>query len=164
MDRVKNKMYRWQEAYQDSMLGLKKLQEAIVKESGEVLKYFEDAYMAENQMSSKSAFETEVYKDKFLIPMLDAIKAITDKGVNRDDVNAYVMAKHGLERNIIFAQRDAEQAANNKFDEQISEINKSLDKGDISHDEWEEKLDNLNLQKKDFYEAEYENNRLKDYS
>ncbi|MCS3099792.1 hypothetical protein NXW38_06020 [Bacteroides ovatus] len=146
------------------MLGLKKLQEAIVKESGEVLKYFEDAYMAENQMSSKSAFETEVYKDKFLIPMLDAIKAITDKGVNRDDVNAYVMAKHGLERNIIFAQRDAEQAANNKFDEQISEINKSLDKGDISHDEWEEKLDNLNLQKKDFYEAEYENNRLKDYS
>lgn len=164
LDRVKNKMYRWQEAYQDSMLGLKKLQEAIVKESGEVLKYFEDAYMAENQMSSKSAFETEVYKDKFLIPMLDAIKAITDKGVNRDDVNAYVMAKHGLERNIIFAQRDAEQAANNKFDEQISEINKSLDKGDISHDEWEEKLDNLNLQKKDFYEAEYENNRLKDYS
>lgn len=164
LDRVKNKMYRWQEAYQDSMLGLKKLQEAIVKESGEVLKYFEDAYMAENQMSSKSAFETEVYKDKFLIPMLDAIKAITDKGVNRDDVNAYVMAKHGLERNIIFAQRDAEQAANNKFDEQISEINKSLDKGDISHDEWEGKLDNLNLQKKDFYEAEYENNRLKDYS
>lgn len=164
LDRVKNKMYRWQEAYQDSMLGLKKLQEAIVKESREVLKYFEDAYMAENQMSSKSAFETEVYKDKFLIPMLDAIKAITDKGVNRDDVNAYVMAKHGLERNIIFAQRDAEQAANNKFDEQISEINKSLDKGDISHDEWEGKLDNLNLQKKDFYEAEYENNRLKDYS
>lgn len=45
-----------------------------------------------------------------------------------------------FERNIIFAQRDAEQAANNKFDEQISEINKSLDKGDISHDEWEEKV------------------------
>ena len=164
LDKTKNRMYRWKEAYQDSMLALKKLQDAIVKESGEVLKYFEDAYMAENQMSSKSAFETEVYKDKFLRPMLDAIKAITDKKVKRDEVNSYVMAKHGLERNIVFAKRDAEQAANNEFDEKISEVNKSLDKGDISHDEWEEKLDGLDAQKKEFYEAEYENNRLKDYS
>lgn len=164
LDKTKNRMYRWKEAYQDSMLALKKLQDAIVKESGEVLKYFEDAYMAENQMSSKSAFETEVYKDKFLLPMLDAIKAITDKKVKRDEINVYVMAKHGLERNIVFAKRDAEQAANNEFDEKISEVNKSLDKGDISHDEWEEKLDGLDAQKKEFYEAEYENNRLKDYS
>ena len=164
LDKTKNRMYRWKEAYQDSMLALKKLQDAIIKESGEVLKYFEDAYMAENQMSSKSAFETEVYKDKFLRPMLDAIKAITDKKVNRDEVNAYVMAKHGLERNIVFAKRDAEQAANDEFDEKISDVNRLLDKGDISYDEWEEKLDGLNIQKKDFYEEQYMMNRMRDYS
>jgi hypothetical protein len=164
LDKTKNRMYRWKEAYQDSMLALKKLQDAIVKESGEVLKYFEDAYMAENQMSSKSAFETEVYKDKFLRPMLDAIKAITDKKVNRDEVNAYVMAKHGLERNIVFAKRDAEQAANDEFDEKISDVNRLLDKGDISYDEWEETLDGLNIQKKDFYEEQYMMNRMRDYS
>lgn len=164
LDKTKNQMYRWQEAYQDSMLGLKKLQEAIEKESESKLQHFEDAYMAENQMSSKSAFETEVYKDKFLVPMLNAIKAITDKKVKRDEVNTYVMAKHGLERNEVFAKRDAEQSANDEFDEKISDVNRSLDNGNITHDEWEEKIDGLNAQKKAFYEEQYLKNRMRDYS
>lgn len=164
LDKTKNKMYRWREAYQDSMLALKNLQEAIVKESREVLKHFEDAYMAENQMSSRSSFETEVYKDKFFVPMMDAIKKITDQGVDRKEVNIYVMAKHGLERNEVFAKRDAEQAANNEFDEKISEVNKLLDEGSITHEEWEEKTDELKAQKADLYEQEYVKNRQKDYS
>lgn len=164
LDKTKNKMYRWREAYQDSMLALKNLQEAIVKESREVLKHFEDAYMAENQMSSRSSFETEVYKDKFFVPMMDAIKKITDQGVDRKEVNIYVMAKHGLERNEVFAKRDAEQAANNEFDEKISEVNKLLDEGSITHEEWEEKTDELKARKADLYEQEYVKNRQKDYS
>lgn len=164
LDKAKNKMYRWREAYQDSMLALKNLQEAIVKESREDLKYFEDAYMAENQMSSRSSFETEVYKDKFFASMMDAIKKITDEGIDRKEVNIYVMAKHGLERNKVFAKRDAERAANDEFDEKISEVNKLLDEGSITHEEWEEKMDELKVQKEDLYEQEYIKNRNKDYS
>lgn len=172
LDKAKNKMYRWQEAYQDSMLGLKRMQEAIEKEIGAKLKHFEDAYMAENQMSSRSAFETEVYKDKFLIPMLNAIKAITDKGVNRDDVNAYVMAKHGLERNKVFAWRDAirlieendgKDAADKlqkEHDNLISALKGKLNSGEIGNEEYEKQEFAI----RSSLIPEYAENRLRDYS
>ena len=172
LDKAKNKMYRWQEAYQDSMLGLKRMQEAIEKEIGAKLKHFEDAYMAENQMSSKSAFETEVYKDKFLIPMLNAIKAITDKGVNRGDVNAYVMAKHGLERNKVFAWRDAirlieendgKDAADKlqkEHDNLISALKGKLNSGEIGNEEYEKQEFAI----RSSLIPEYAENRLRDYS
>lgn len=172
LDKAKNKMYRWQEAYQDSMLGLKRMQEAIEKEIGAKLKHFEDAYMAENQMSSKSAFETEVYKDKFLIPMLNAIKAITDKGVNRGDVNVYVMAKHGLERNKVFAWRDAirlieendgKDAADKlqkEHDNLISALKGKLNLGEIGNEEYEKQEFAI----RSSLIPEYAENRLRDYS
>lgn len=164
LDKAKNKMYRWQEAYQDSMLGLKKMQEAIEKESGEKLQYFEDAYMAENQMSSRSGYETDVYKDKFFVPMMDAVRALVKNGAKQKDVSRYVMAKHGLERNVVFAKRDAEQAVEDEFRDELSELNKLWGKGEIELDQFDERIEELDARKIAFYEEVYQKNRMRDYS
>lgn len=102
-----NREYLFKEGYQDSMLSLKIAQEAIAKETDSPIQDFEDAYTAENHLSSKGAAETEFYNKNYLTPMFAAVKAITDKGAEYEDVKAYVMAKHGLERNRLFAWRDA---------------------------------------------------------
>lgn len=164
LDKAKNKMYRWQEAYQDSMLGLKKMQEAIEKESGEKLQYFEDAYMAENQMSSRSGYETDVYKDKFFVPMMDAVRALVKNGAKQKDVSHYVMAKHGLERNVVFAKRDAERAVEDEFSDELSELNKLWDKGEIELELFDERIEELNARKIAFHEEVYQKNRKRDYS
>lgn len=57
--RTLDRMYKYQEAYQDSMLGLKTLQEALEKETDKPIADYENAYMAENQLSSKNSFEQE---------------------------------------------------------------------------------------------------------
>lgn len=164
LDKIKNRMYRWQEAYQDSMLGLKKMQEAIEKESGEKLQYFEDAYMAENQMSSKSGYETDVYKDKFFIPIMDTVRALVKNGAKQKDVSRYVMAKHGLERNVVFAKRNAEREADDEFRDEMMELKKSWDKGEIELQLFDEMMEELNARKKDFYEGVYQKNRKRDFS
>ena len=64
--------YKAREAYQDSMLALKNLQEVIANVSGKPIKSFEDAYKAENQLSSKNTAEAEEYYEKFFKPMLEA--------------------------------------------------------------------------------------------
>lgn len=172
LDKTKNRMYRWQEAYQDSMLGLKKMQEAIEKESGDKLKYFEDAYMAENQMSSKSAHETEVYKDKFLIPMMDSVKSLIKNGAKQDEVKMYVMAKHGLERNREFAWRDALRSVENdegkdfangiqlEHDAIVSDLKSKLRSGKIDLGTYDHEVFNTRSSLAPSYIA----NRASDYS
>lgn len=172
LDKTKSKAHRWQEAYQDSMLGLKKMQEAIEKESGDKLQHFENSYMAENQMSSKSAYETEVYKDKLFVPMLDAVKAIVKNGSTQGEVNSYVMAKHGLERNKEFAWRDAlrsvEESKGKDFadnlrsehDMIVSGLKKKLSAGEIDVDTYNNEL----FDTRAALAPAYISNRTKDYS
>ena len=65
----KKKWYKAREAYQDSMLSLKNLQEVVAKTSGSPIQTFENAYMAENQSSSKNTLESEKYYDEFFEPL-----------------------------------------------------------------------------------------------
>lgn len=47
-------MCRLKEAYVDSMQSLKYLQDAVAEETGKPMEDFENAYLAENSMSSKN--------------------------------------------------------------------------------------------------------------
>lgn len=110
-DATRRKSYRWQEAYQDSMLGLLRMQQAIAEESGEDITDNENAYMAENHMSSRSTDETEFYKDNYFKPMMKAVTDLMKKGHHSyNDVVSYLIAKSGLERNVELAFRDALKA------------------------------------------------------
>lgn len=105
---VKGNAYRFQEGFQDAMLSLKKLQEAIVKQVGGKLEEWEDAYTAENQMSSRDTSEIENFMFNHFKPMMDAVaKFLRRTGLSYEELRTYLFAKSGLERNRDFAVRDA---------------------------------------------------------
>ena len=105
-----NLMRRLKEAYVDSMQSLKYLQDAVAEETGKPVEDFENAYLAENAMSSKNKAQTDIYLNKFFNPIKDAIRELQKKGVEYNDIVRYLMAKHGLERNVVFSKRDAQRA------------------------------------------------------
>lgn len=99
---VRSGSYQFKEAVQDSMLGLKKLYQAILgrKTRIEDVPGFENAYLFENRMSSMNAGEQHEYFQRYMQPLLQEIGRIA--GANkrkRRELTDYIMAKHGLERN-----------------------------------------------------------------
>lgn len=104
---LKGWKYKAREAYQDSMLALKNLQEIIAKVSGKPIKSFEDAYKAENQLSSKNTAEAEEYYEKFFKPMLEAEgKMMKNYGLSHKEIERYMMLAHGIERNVEMTFRE----------------------------------------------------------
>lgn len=104
-----NLMRRLKEAYVDSMQSLKYLQDAVAEETGKPVEDFENAYLAENSMSSKNKAQTDIYLNRFFNPIKDAIRDLQKEGAEYGDIVRYLMAKHGLERNEVFSKRDAEK-------------------------------------------------------
>lgn len=104
-----NLMRRLKEAYVDSMQSLKYLQDAISEETGKPVEDFENAYLAENSMSSKNKAQTDIYLNRFFNPIKDAIRDLQKERAEYGDIVRYLMAKHGLERNEVFSKRDAEK-------------------------------------------------------
>lgn len=104
---LKGWKYKAQEAYQDSMLALKNLQEVIAKVSGKPIKSFENAYMAENQLSSKNTSEAEAYYKKHYQPMLQEAGNMMKKyGLTQKGIERYMMLAHGIERNVELTFRE----------------------------------------------------------
>lgn len=128
---VKNWKYKMQEQWQDSMLALKTLQDELEKK-GAKIEEWENAYWAENRMSSMNEEEMKAYTRDYFKPIVAAQIAaskalpqeLTDKlnamdahlrefdkmnaeEKQRNAVNNYLMLKHGLERNRVLAMRDA---------------------------------------------------------
>jgi|GEM_PF-1531786 len=122
-------LYQFREAAQDSMLGLRTLMQAVLKAEGkgkvniEDVDAFENAYLAENAMSSMNKAEQEAYYKLVMSPLLKAVSAF---GVPQREVTDYMMAKHGLERNKLMAERAAKEAE--KADEEHKK----------TYDEWYE--------------------------
>lgn len=163
-EELKKQSFKAKEAYQDSMLALKKLQDVVVKRSGKALKSFEDAYTAENHLSSINTAEVESYGEHFFRPMIEAIGELVNNGNSYEDVKRYVFAKHGLERNEVFAERDARNAVTEKYWREKELVNRQYYDGKLMEDEYEEKMQGIQQVEKDFYEKQYEENRLRDYS
>ena len=88
-------------AIQDSMLAIRKAQEAIARHSG-LLKVgtFEDAYMAENNSHGKAKNEFEQYDQEYLAPLRKWFNVMMKRlDGSYNNVTNYMIAKHGLERN-----------------------------------------------------------------
>ena len=128
---VKDWKYKMQEQWQDSMLALKTLQDELEKK-GVKIEEWENAYWAENRMSSMNEEEMKAYTRDYFKPIVAAQIAaskalpqeLTDKlnamdahlrefdkmdaeEKQRNAVDNYLMLKHGLERNCVLAMRDA---------------------------------------------------------
>lgn len=104
-------------AFQDSMLVIRKAQEAIMKEVGvDRLNMAEDAYTAENRSHGKGKNEFEEYNNEFLQPLRKAYHQMKKVlGDSYDNVRIYMMAKHGLER-------DAQMAFKKSLDADYEDV------------------------------------------
>lgn len=104
-------------AFQDSMLAIRKAQEAIMKEVGvDRLNMAEDAYTAENRSHGKGKNEFNEYNNEFLQPLRKAYHQMKKiLGDSYDNVRIYMMAKHGLER-------DAQMAFKKSLDADYEDV------------------------------------------
>lgn len=109
--RVKSGMYQSQEALQDSMLGLKEAMTAILGKNTrmEDVDGFENAYLGENRLSSVNKAEADAFAHLLFKPMLEEIARLAHSTAEREGLIDYMMAKHGLERNRVMAERDAQK-------------------------------------------------------
>ncbi len=114
-ERVQRGMYQTQEALQDSMLGLKEAMDAILRGEGiegyiEDVDGYENAYLGENRLSSVNKAEADAFANLVFRPLLDEVAKLAPSDKDRIELTNYMMAKHGLERNRVMAERDAQEA------------------------------------------------------
>ena len=148
-----NLSFRIREAYQDSMLSLDALQKVVMEKYGltEIPSWM-NAYMQENLMSSRNKAASDVYMRDFYNPMMKEVQALIKKGVKYEDLVNYMIAKHGLERNVVMAEREAERVANDVLPEKYQ--GKPLEELDLKlQNKWKEK-----------YQEALAETRNKDYS
>jgi len=104
--RVTSKAGEAAEAYQDNMRSVKILQEEIAKETGRPIADFENAYDRENHENSINKIEQEQYIRDVMKPTEKVLAKIQrQKWENKefitfDEIEKYLIAKHGLERNV----------------------------------------------------------------
>ena len=128
---------RLKETWVDQFSAVDELVKAIEKASGKPVKSFEDVRKALNQQSSKGLKAMERWESEFYAPLMEAIKTCMDVANCRlEDVERYIMLKHGLERNEKFAKRDAREFYQAIFDA----FKKRLAENDQLDDETKEKM------------------------
>jgi len=110
--RVKSGMFQSQEALQDSMLGLKEAMSAILGHGKEIedVDGYENAYLGENRLSSVNKAEADAFAQTLFKPMLDEVAKLAGNEDARELLTNYMMAKHGLERNMLMAENAANDA------------------------------------------------------
>ncbi len=125
---------------------------------------FENAYLAENRLSSMNAAQVHEWVTLYMKPLLEEVANLTQGSrAAYDELTDYMMAKHGLERNEVTARRDAQRQTEEEYAEKRKAIEKKLeadpqDQGALAEQEMLE-------QEMDAREEElYERNRKKDYA
>lgn len=116
---------RLKESGLDMYESVNDLIEAIEKSTGKKAGSFEDIRLALNQQSSKGLAAMSKYTSDYLEPLWDAIKDVMQaSGMEYDDVVRYVMLKHAIERNTVFAKRDAKAFYQAEFDNLVDPLKK----------------------------------------
>ena len=141
--KVKSKGFQTKEALQNSMLGLQEFMYAIDRASGnkryiEDIPDFENPILGENRLSSVNKEEMhQVAKTQFK-PLMSAVAKLSGNGKESGELYDYMFAKHGLERDAVMRQREAQkefdkyQKANPKGTKTIGDFVASLEGKDLS--------------------------------
>lgn len=165
---------------QDSMLAIRKAQEAIMKEHGvDKLNSAEDAYTAENRSHGRAKNEFEEYNDEFLQPLCKAYNELMLRlGKSYDNVKVYMIAKHGLERNAHiafkyaldedFETNEERMDAYNNYKSDMDRLNNDADfeAGRIDFATWKQRDGNIRTKyAPSYFKFRFDENGItKDYS
>lgn len=138
--------YQFQEAFQDSMLGLKTLQDAVAKATRSRILDYENAYMSENALSSVNEAEFNAYRKAAFEPILKAMSRLEKMGSTIDEIRDYLITKHGIERNREMAVKRAlsqnSETYKSLLDEYIGRRNEIRENG-RSWEEQQSEMDRL---------------------
>lgn len=148
--------FKLTEAAQDAMRSVKILQDIIAKETSAPISDDENVYWRENRLSCVNKYEQEYYNENYFKPIVTAIANLVkygarynDKGkdiINSDnDILKYLIAKHGIERNNYFREREA-MNARKPYEDQIKELQKQVEKGEIKEEDANKKIAKLQEQ------------------
>lgn len=167
--RVKRGMFQMQEAMQDSMLSLKESMNAVLKAEGnrkihiEDVAGFENPYLGENRLSSVNQAECKSFAQTLFKPLLNEVSRLAEDAEERAILTDYMMAKHGLERNVVMARRDAEKKANEEFGKELTKAQRAVAKDPLDQDAIDH-LEDVKQKKHDREEELYFENRGRDYA
>lgn len=167
--RVKRGMFQMQEAMQDSMLSLKEAMNAVLKAEGkskihiEDVAGFENPYLGENRLSSVNQAECKAFAQTLFKPLLNEVSRLAENAVERKMLTDYMMAKHGLERNVVMARRDAEKKANEEFGKELTKAQRAVAKDPLDQDAID-RLEDVKQKKHDREEELFFENRGRDYA
>lgn len=167
--RVKRGMFQMQEAMQDSMLSLKEAMNAVLKAEGkskihiEDVAGFENPYLGENRLSSVNQAECKAFAQTLFKPLLNEVSRLAEDAEERAMLTDYMMAKHGLERNVVMARRDAEKKANEEFGKELAKAQRAVAKDPLDQDA-KDHLEDVKQKKHDREEELYFENRGRDYA
>lgn len=142
-DEIASRKFRFVEAYQDRMLSVKKLQELIEGKIGKKLPSYMNTYLFENTLASRDTYEIEHFRNNELRRMTNAIAALEKGGLSRREIENYIIAKHGLERNEYIRRKKTEQW----YQPQIEELERRRGKT-LSEEKYQYELMMLNQEKK----------------
>lgn len=148
--------FKLTEAAQDAMRSVKILQDIIAKETSAPISDDENVYWRENRLSSVNKYEQEYYAENYFKPIVTEIANLVkygarynDKGkdiINSDnDILKYLIAKHGIERNNYFREREA-MNARKPYEDQIKELQKQVEKEEIKEENANKKIAKLQEQ------------------
>lgn len=167
--RVKRGLFQMQEAMQDSMLSLKEAMNAVLKAEGkskihiEDVAGFENPYLGENRLSCVNQAECKAFEQTLFKPLLNEVSRLAENAVERTMLTDYMMAKHGLERNVVMARRDAEKKANEEFGKELAKAQRAVAKDPLDQDAID-RLEDVKQKKHDREEELYFENRGRDYA
>lgn len=167
--RVKRGLFQMQEAMQDSMLSLKEAMNAVLKAEGkskvhiEDVAGFENPYLGENRLSSVNQAECKAFAQTLFKPLLNEVSRLAEDAEERAMLTDYMMAKHGLERNVVMARRDAEKKANEEFGKELTKAQRAVAKDPLDQDAIDH-LEDVKQKKHDREEELYFENRGRDYA
>ena len=114
------------EAWHDSLLSVKRLQEAISETRGVPIRDFENVYWHAVALSSVNAAEMEQLMNLRIQPFIEAVQDICKKhDLTQEDIEVYLNCKHGLERNEAMARKFAKTKAEEEFDAELKKAQKT---------------------------------------
>lgn len=152
------------EAWHDSLLSVKRLQEAISETRGVPIRDFENVYWHAVTLSSVNAAEMEQLMNLRIQPFIEAVQDICKKhDLTQEDIEVYLNCKHGLERNEAMARRAAEKQVNEEFKDELRKAERAAAKDPLDQDA-ADALDDVKQRMNDREEELYFENRERDYS
>ena len=106
---------RFREAWEDTYLPVKNFLDLLRNNNVEISDY-NDFYKQATHLQGKNDAQLKIFKDMYQHPITIAINALENKGFKYRDIENYVFAKHGLERNEFMRNAAIQEWDNNHPD------------------------------------------------